>query len=166
MPSRSLVLETAEGDARTEIEDFVKAMDPYDFQDLIAALLRGMGYTIPFIAPPGKDGGTDILAYADPIGAKTPHVRVQVKHRLTDKARREEIAALRGVIRQDREIGLFVSTAGFTADAQREARHGAVHIELMDLERVLDQWITHYDRMNEEDKSLLRLRPIYFLAPE
>ena len=39
--------------------------NPYEFQDLVAALLRAMGYYTPFIAPKGKDGGVDIIAYRD-----------------------------------------------------------------------------------------------------
>jgi restriction system protein len=160
-----LVLETAEGDARSGIERFVRAMSPYEFQDLIAALLRAMGYTIAFVSGQGTDGGTDILAYPDPMGAKTPHIRVQVKHR-QEKATREEVAALRGIIRHGREIGLFVSSGGFTSEAVREARHGAVHIELMDWEAVLDKWLSHYEDMREGARRLLRLRPVYFLASE
>jgi restriction system protein len=76
---RSLVFERAEAEARSEIEQYVRALGPYEFQELVAALLRGMGYTTPFIAPTGPDGGTDILAYPDPLGARTPHIRVQVK---------------------------------------------------------------------------------------
>ncbi len=162
---RSFVLEKAEGEARGEIEDFVTALGPYEFQERVAALLRGMGYTTPFVASPGPDGGTDIIAYPDPLGAQTPHVRVQVKHRASQKATREEIAALRGIVRQDREIGLFVSTGGFTNQATNEARNGAVHIQLMDLEGFLDGWMNVYERLNEEDRALLRLRPVYFLAP-
>lgn len=163
---RSFVLESAEGQALAEIEEYVNALSSYEFQDIVAALLRGMGYATPFEASKGPDGGTDILAYPDPIGAKTPHIRVQVKHRPSQRATREEIAALRGIIQQDREIGVFVSTSGFTTDAIREARHGATHIELMDLDRFLDQWIAHYEKMAEEDKAKLRLRRVYFLAPE
>jgi restriction system protein len=162
---RSFVLEKAEAEARGEIEDFVTALGPYEFQDRVAALLRGMGYTTPYVAAPGPDGGTDIIAYPDPLGAKTPHVRVQVKHRPSQKATREEIAALRGIVRQDREIGLFVSTAGFTSQAVIEARNGAVHIQLMDLEGFLDGWMAVYQSLDEEDRALLRLRPVYFLSP-
>lgn len=162
----SFVLETAEAQARTEIEERVKAKGPYEFQDLVAALLRGMGYHTPFLASPGPDGGTDILAYPDPIGAQTPHIRVQVKHRPAQKVTREEVAALRGIIRQDREIGLFVSSGGFTSEATREARSGAVHIELMDLARLLNGWIDNYDKLKEEDRALLRLQRVYFLSPE
>jgi restriction system protein len=162
---RAFVLETAESEARGEIEDYVMALGPYEFQELVAALLRGMGYATPHIAAPGPDGGTDILAYPDPLGAKTPHVRVQVKHRKSQKAGREEIAALRGIIRQDREIGLFVSSGGFSGQSVSEARNGAVHIQLMDLDTFLESWMAYYDKLAEEDRALLRLRPVYFLAP-
>ena len=160
-----LLLRSAEGDARAEIEGFLSAMSPYDFQDLVATLLRAMGFTIAFVSGRGTDGGTDILAYPDPLGVQTPHVRVQVKHR-TDKVGREEVAALRGIICQGREVGLFVSSGGFTSDAVREARNGAVHIGLMDWEGVLGKWLTHYAGMQEEDRRLLKLRPVYFLASE
>ena len=161
--ARPLLLVAAELDARTEIEWFVKKMAPYDFQDLIAALLRAMGYAISFVSGRGADGGTDILAYPDPVGARTPHIRVQVKHR-SDKAGREEVAALRGIIRQNREMGLFVSSGGFTPEAVREARSGAAHIELLDWAGVVDRWLAHYERMPWEDRSRLRLRPVHYLA--
>ena len=164
-PKGSLLLETARGYARSEIESFVSAMAPYDFQELVAALLRAMGYTISFVSSRGADGGTDILAYPDALGARTPHIRVQVKHR-EDKATREEVAALRGIIRPGREIGLFVSSGGFTSGAVREARHGAAHIELMDWDGVLDKWLAHYKRLRKADRRRLRLRPVYFLAAE
>lgn len=165
---RSFVFERAEADARAEIEDYLANLGPYELQDVVAALLRGMGYTTPFIAPKGPDGGTDILAYPDPLGARTPHIRVQVKHRARSgqKATRDEIASLRGILRQDREMGLFVSTAGFTSEAVREARQGGVHIDLMDLNGLLEKWTSFYDRLTEEDKGSLRLRRVFFLAPE
>src|SRR5205807_5825255 len=70
---RSFVLESAEGQALAEIQEYVNALSPYEFQEAAAALLRGMGYATPFEAARGPDGGTDILAYPDPIGANTPH---------------------------------------------------------------------------------------------
>jgi restriction system protein len=70
--------ENAESMARSEIEDYINALGPYEFQDLVAALLRGMGYFTPFVAPQGKDGGLDILAYRDPLGSVAPRLKVQV----------------------------------------------------------------------------------------
>jgi hypothetical protein len=48
----------------------------------------------------------------------------------------------------------------------REARSGAVHIELMDLARLLNGWADNYEKLKEEDRALLRLQRIYFLSPE
>lgn len=67
---RSFVLETAEDQASAEIATYVNGRSPYEFQEMVAALLRGMGYATRFEAARGPDGGTDVLAYSDPIGAK------------------------------------------------------------------------------------------------
>ena len=60
------------------MSDYINKKNPYEFQDLISALLRGMGYYTTFIAPKGKDGGVDIIAYKDPLGTSTPRIQVQV----------------------------------------------------------------------------------------
>lgn len=52
--------------AAQTLKERVAEMSPYEFQDLVAALLRGMGYSTPVVAPPGRDGGLDIIAYRDP----------------------------------------------------------------------------------------------------
>ncbi len=164
-PIASLLFADAKERARAEIDEHLDRLEWDEFQGLVAALLEAMGYTTRFNAPPGPDRGTDILAYVDPLGARTPHIRVQVKHR-NQAASREEIAALRGIIRGDREIGVFVSSGGFTKDAKREAGNGAVHIDLIDLDRFLELWLQHYERIPQKAKAKLRLEPVYFLAPE
>jgi restriction system protein len=163
--SVSVLFEDAREKARAEIDPYLDTLGPYEFQDLVAALLESMGYSTPVVAAPGVDGGTDILAYLDPLGTRTPHIRVQIKHR-DQAAIREEVAALRGIIRADREVGLFVSSGGFTRDARREAGHGSTHIELVDLDRFLELWLQHYDRIPEAKRARLRLEPVHFLAPE
>lgn len=90
---------------------------------------------------------------------------MQVKHR-NQAASRDEIASLKGIVRAEREIGLFVSSGGFSRDALREANSGAVHIELVDLDRFLALWIQHYGKIPEGARARLRLEPVYFLAPE
>lgn len=163
--SASVLFDDSKEKARAEIDAYLDTLSAYDFQELVGALLEGMGYTTRFVSPPGPDGGTDALAYVDPLGARTPHIRVQVKHK-DHSAGREEVAALRGIIRADREIGVFVSSGGFSRDARREAERGAVHIELIDLDRFLELWLQHYARIPEAKRAKLRLEPVYFLAPE
>ncbi len=75
----SSTFEEAEELAWVEIRDYLAEMPPYDFQDLVAALLRGMSYHVLWVAPPGPDRGIDMIAHTDPLGATTPRIKVQVK---------------------------------------------------------------------------------------
>lgn len=157
--------EQAQSTAREEIKIFIKNLNPYNFQDLVAALFRGMGYYTPFVAPPGPDGGIDIVAYKDPVGAELPRIRIQVKHRPETKVSRSEVATLIGDLQREEYIGIIVSTGGFSLDALNEIRKASKHIEEINLERFIDLWEEHYDKLSDEDKILLPLRKISFLAP-
>lgn len=142
----------------------IDSLNAYEMQDLVAALLRGMKYYTPFVAPRGKDGGIDVLAYQDPLGVRSPRIKVQVKHK-TAAASVQEVRELIGLLGKDGDTGMFVSTAGFTADAKTTARNAHVHVELVDLERLIALWLQFYPALADEDKELLRLRPVYFYDP-
>ncbi len=47
--------EQAAAQAWDEIEKYLRSMPPYDFQRLVAGLLKAMGYHISWVAPPGPD---------------------------------------------------------------------------------------------------------------
>lgn len=160
----TVTLDQARENARTEIEAHLSRMTAYDFQDLVAELLKGMGYHIPFVASPGPDGGIDIVAYLDPLGTSSPRIKVQVKHREA-KAGAKEVRELEGLLRKDGDIGLFVSSAGFSADALREIRSSSKHIETMDQDRLISLWQDHYESVSQEGKALLPLVRVHFLAP-
>ena len=137
---------------------------PYEFQDLTAALLRGMGYFTPFVAPAGKDGGVDIAAYRDPLGTSSPRIKVQIKHR-DSPATVQELRQLMGVLQEKAgDVGLFISSGGFTADAKTTARTSSVHVELVDLPRFITLWQEFYQKLTDEDKTKLPLFPIYLMA--
>lgn len=157
-------LDEVELRATEGIKKYIDSLNPYEFQDLVAALLRGMGYHTPFVAPRGKDGGIDVIAYSDHLGTVTPRIKVQVKHRDT-AATTGEIRQLMGILQKDGDVGLFVSSGGFTPDAKASARSSSVHIELIDFERFIELWQQIYTKLSDEDKNRLPLLPIYFLAP-
>jgi restriction system protein len=149
------------------IEGLNKEIDqknPYEFQELVAALLRGMGYYTPFVAPQGKDGGIDVIAYRDPLGTVSPRIKVQIKHRGA-AASVQEVRQLMGLLQKDGDVGMFVSSGGFTPDAKSTARGSHVHVELIDLDRFIALWQEFYPKLTDEDKGLLALVPIYFYAP-
>jgi len=163
--SREITLEEVEQLALDGLKKYIDAKTPYEFQDVVAALLRGMGYHTPFIAPHGKDGGIDVIAYQDPLGTKTPRIKIQIKHREAS-ASVKEIRELMGLLHNDGDVGIFVSLNGFTADAKMTARSSHVHVELIDYERFISLWQEFYHKLTDEDKAKLPLRAVYFLAPE
>ena len=59
----SVLFEDAKEKAREEIDTYLDTLSGYEFQNLVAALLEGMGYATSTVSKPGSDGGTDILAY-------------------------------------------------------------------------------------------------------
>jgi len=158
-------LEEAEELAWSEIETFLHDMNPYDFQDLVAGLLRGMGYFVEWVSPPGPDKGIDIVAHVDPLGVKGPRIKAQVKRR-ADKTTVDGVRGFMALL-GDSDVGLFVNTGGFTRDAEDEARRQEKRrIMLVDLKRLFDLWVDHYNDIPEAQRRLLPLRPVYYLAPE
>jgi len=150
--------------ANEGLKQRVNSLNPYEFQDLVAALLRAMGYFTPFVAPKGKDGGVDVIAYQDPLGVKSPRIKVQVKHR-ESSASVDELRQLMGLLQRDGDVGIFVSSGGFTSDSKTTARSSQVHVELIDLDRLIVLWQEFYGKLDDEDRNLLRLKPIYFYEP-
>jgi restriction system protein len=154
----------AQARARTEIEDHINNLGWYDFQKLVAELLVAMGYHVPFIAPPGRDGGVDVIAYKDPLGTVAPRIRVQIKHR-DEKVSVREVRELEALLRKEGDIGLIVSSGGFTSEVEREIRASSKHIETMDLDRLIKLWQQYYDQIPEAGKLLMSMVKLYFLAP-
>lgn len=161
--SAEVTLEEAEENAWREVEEHLTSLAPYDFQQLVAALLKGMGYHVAWIAPPGKDGGIDIVAHTDPLGTRVPRIKVQVKRR-NDKVSVEGVRSFMAVL-GDQDVGIFVSTGGFTKDAEDEARlQEKRQLTLVDLQRLFNLWVEHYKQIEEADRALLPLRPVYYLV--
>jgi restriction system protein len=161
----AVTLEEAVESAWTEIDHYLTNMNPYDFQDLVGALLRGLGYHIAWTAPPGKDGGIDLVATPDALGIRSPRIKVQVK-RQQASINVDGLRSFMAMLGTD-DVGLFVSLGGFTKDAQDEARLQPTRkVTLIDMERFYDLWVEHYGKLPDEDRRRLPLHPIYFLAPE
>ena len=160
----AMTLEQIEQIAVEGLEEYIGSKNAYELQDLAAALLRGMGYHTPFVAPKGKDGGVDIIAYRDPLGTESPRIKVQVKHR-DQSATVQEVRQLMGLLQKDGDVGIFISTGGYTPDAKTAARGSHIHIELIDLPRFISLWQEFYHKLTDEDKAHMPLLPVYFLEP-
>ena len=157
--------EEAEEAAWGEIRNYLTTMPPYDFQELVASLLKAMNYHVLWIAPPGPDRGIDIIAHTDPLGTSSPRIKVQVKRQADTKISREGISSFVGTL-GSQDVGIYVSAGGFTAEAEREARSQEQRrVSLIDLDRLVALWIEHSASLHDADRQRLPLKPIYFLAP-
>ena len=164
--SEAATFEEAEETAWAEIRDYLASMNPFDFQSLVAGLLKGMGYHVSWISPPGPDRGTDIVAHSDPLGVKGPRIKAQVKRTPDSKIPAETLRAFLSTL-GDNDIGLFVAAGGFTKDAEREAREQQRRrVTLLDLQGLFDLWVEHYDAIPDAERRLLPLRFVPYLAPD
>jgi restriction system protein len=160
----TITLEEANELAWAEIREYLSKMPPFDFQRLVAVLLEAMGYHVLWEARPGPDGGVDILAHTDPLGATSPRIKVQVKSGAADKISVEGLRAFMAVL-GDRDVGIFVAVGGFTQPAEAEARaQEKRRLTLIDLDRFVVLWGEHMDKLGDTDRKRLPLEPVYFLA--
>jgi restriction system protein len=64
------------------------------------------------------------------------------------------------------DVGIYISTGGFSKDAEREVRSQENRrLSLIGLERLFDLWVEFYANLSEEERQLLPLKQVHFLAP-
>jgi restriction system protein len=160
--SEATSLEDAEDEARAEVLDFMGKMAPADFQKACAKLIDALGHRVAWISPPGPDGGVDFVAYGDPIGATGPRIKGQAK-RQQDKQNVDAVSAFLAKLKAG-DVGVFIALGGFTKNAEDLVRNDERRLVLLDGAAFLRQWVEHYDRLDEEARDLLRLKPIWRLV--
>jgi Uncharacterized conserved protein len=143
------------------IKDKVSNLSWSQMQELVAGLLRAMGYKTR-ISPSGPDRGKDIIASPDGFGFEAPRIIVEVKHRQGTMGAQAIRSFLGGRHPQDK--GLYVSTGGFSKDAHYEAERASIPIHLMNLDDLVEALIEHYDSLDVETKQLVPLKRIYWPA--
>jgi restriction system protein len=161
---KQALIEQYEQKAMVGIQGFVNNKNPYEFQDLVAALLKAMGYYISLNAKRGKDSGIDINPYSDPLGTQKPRIKVQVKHRPESAISVDVVKQLVANLNKDGDVGLFVTSGRFTSDSERYFRESYVHLKLIDFAKFMTLWQEHCSRMADEDKNKLPLHPIWLLV--
>lgn len=154
-------LANIESQTLERIKDRVSELDWDDMQQLVAGILRAMGYKTQ-ISPPGSDRGKDIVASPDGFGFEHPRIVVEVKHRKGQMGSQEIRSFLGGRHKDDR--GLYVSTGGFTKDAQYEADRASIPLAMWTLDHLVRALIEHYDATDAETKRIIPLKRLYWPA--
>lgn len=157
--------EDAQAQLGDDIVDYIKNQDPKNtgvwFEGLVAALLRGMGYQHVDSRGKSGDGGVDVIAYKDKLGAMPPRIKVQTKHYKKGEKPApvsEEVLQRLASSVHDGEIGMCVTSSRFSKSAEIYARTCGKHLELVNIDRLVELWTEHYPYMTEADKNKLPLK--------
>jgi restriction system protein len=132
-----------------------------EFQSLVWATLKAAGLH-PKPMRRGRDRGVDIEAYRDPLQLGPPRILVQVKHRDGQTSGRE-MAEFIGRMNREGDVGMYVSTGGFTADARHEAESSRRPITLMGWEQFVELFLEMYDRLDNATKALVPIDTVRIL---
>lgn len=154
--SNDEVMEKAEG----LIEDQLVRLDWEEMQDLVAGILRAMGYKTE-VAARGPDRGVDIFASPDGLGLEEPRIFVEVKHRPRTPIGGPDVRSFLGG-RQPGDRCLYVSTGGFTKDARYEADRANTPLRLVALPKLRNLLLQHYESLDPDVKTLVPLKRIYW----
>jgi len=155
-----LLFRDVQGKAFEFIKDKISKLEWDELQELVAGLLRAMGYKTR-ISPSGPDRGKDIVASPDGFGFESPRIIVEVKHRTGSAMGSQEIRSFLGGRHKD-DKGLYVSTGGFSKDARYEAERASIPLTLMDMDDLVKALLEHYERMDADSQRLIPLRKIYW----
>lgn len=158
-------VEDSLADIQTRAKEFIKDMiiklEWDEMQELVAGLLRAMGYKTR-VSPAGPDRGKDIIASPDGLGFEQPRIVVEVKHR-EGRTPAPQIRSFLGGRHKD-DKGLYVSTGGFTSDALYEADRAPIPLTLMGIDEVVESLLDNYDKMDADSRALVPLTRVLWPA--
>jgi restriction system protein len=143
------------------IKDKLVKLSWEDMQELVAGILRAMGYKTK-VASPGPDRGVDISASPDGLGLTHPRIFVEVKHRQNEQIGSKDIRNLIAGRNAQQDKCLFVSTGGYSKDAKLEADRSTVPVTLLDLDDLADLLVQYYENIDPETKALIPLVKVYW----
>lgn len=144
------------------IKDRLLKLSWDEMQDLVAGVLRGMGYKTR-VAPRGPDRGRDIIASPDGLGLESPRIIVEVKHRKNEQIGSNQMRSFIGGLRAA-DRGLYVSTGGFAKEAKYEADRAQVPVTLLNLDDVAQLLVDNYESVDTDTRALVPLVRLYWPA--
>lgn len=143
------------------IKDALIKLDPFQMQEMVAGLLRAMGYKTR-VSPRGPDRGRDIFASPDGLGLEEPRIVVQVKHRSDTRMSAPDLHGFITVINNAKAKGIYVSTGGFSRDAQYAADASDSPLLLLDIDELASLITQYYEQCDADTRMLLPLRKMYW----
>lgn len=158
-PDFEEIKRSREDEAHESLKDKLLELDEYQMQELLATILRAMGFKTR-VAPRGPDRGVDVFASPDGLGLQEPRIKAEVKHRGGAIGAQELRSFIGGLRPGDR--ALYLSTGGFSKDAKYEADRSNIPLTLIDLDGLAQLVEQQYESFDSEGRGLLPLTKIYW----
>ena len=153
------LLEDYSSRAEQLVEDRIAKLSWDQMQELVAGILRAMGYRTR-VSSPGPDRGVDVSASPDGLGLEQPRIFVEVKHRRHETIGSEMVRSFLGG-RRDGDRCIYISTGGFSREARYEAERSAIPITLVTLPDLRELVLRHYELLDLDTRALIPLKRIY-----
>ena len=141
------------------IADQVAKLDWHQLQELVAGIVRAMGYRTR-VSERGPDRGVDVFASRDGLGLEEPRIFIEVKHRQGAI----DAPGIRSFLggRRDGDRCLYVSTGGFSKEARYEAERSQIPLTLIAMPELRELLVDYYESLDSEVRALVPLRKVYW----
>jgi restriction system protein len=169
-PDEDDVTAESEDDAQIAAEEVTQATKDYlirswsrtaqDFEHVVAAVFRALGYTAT-VQQGTRDLGVDVIAHADPLGVTPPILKIQAKSG-TSTVGAPAVKQLRGVLNSS-EKGILISLGGFSNDARHTEQNDA-NLILIDSERFVELFLSCYERLSADMRHRFPLQQVYVVT--
>jgi restriction endonuclease Mrr len=134
------LVETHHTRTKIQIREFLMDMNPYQFEELSAQLMRLMGFRNVVVTKRSNDGGIDGHGQLK-LGIVSAKAAFQCK-RWAKSIGRPDIDAFRGATQGNYDHAIFITTSRFTEEAAQAAtRTGCIPIILLDGEAMVELMI-------------------------
>lgn len=141
------------------IADQIAKLDWEQLQELVAGIIRAMGYRTR-VSNPGPDRGVDVFASPDGLGLEEPRIFIEVKHREGTVGAQGIRSFLGG--RRDGDRCLYVSTGGFSKEARYEAERSQIPLTLIAMPELRELLVDYYESLDSVIRALVPLRKVYW----
>jgi restriction system protein len=144
-------------------QHIARKFDGHEFAQLVEAVLNAQGFKT-YLAPPGPDGGIDVLAGEGAHGFDGTRLAVQVKS--------GSIVVDTGIFREFKGVmesfgatqGLIVSWGGFKASVLRDLPAHFFKIRMWNADELIRQIVRHYDALPPTIQARLPLKRVWMLV--
>lgn len=132
----------------------------FPMEPFVADLFCAMGYRA-HVTQKYRDDGVDVIAHRDELGIEPPILKIQVK---TNEANvgADSVKAFYAMVHA-RDVGIFVTTGGYSSGALEFARNRG-NLRLLSGVELIALIQKHYDRLSSHYRQQIPLRPV--LVPD